>query len=165
LLPPSTIESPFYYWGIMLLTGCLGARWEGQQTNGPRRPVTGPTPEPVAKPGPYERCRIGVSDLDAGRGAVPDGMGCGEGRGAGPATNRTEVVLESADARGSKDHTDGLHRWSPQTFSRTPAKLLVFYAKDPAPSPADFYQRGGRHSPSRRQHSPPFGNVDGSVWP
>ncbi|KAA0691280.1 hypothetical protein DT594_17005 [Halopseudomonas laoshanensis] len=140
---------------ILLLNGCLGGGGGGSDDNA----STPPPPPPANEPANLtfmSAAGIGVSDLDAAVTLYTQGMGM---RVVDRLTrdNRTEVVLESADARGSKvilmDFTDGIGR----NFQQNPGKL-VFYAKDPNQFASNFSAAGGRITvPPAAQ--PSVGNV------
>lgn len=151
----STIKALLLLGIISFLTGCLGGGGGGSSAND-APPVTNPEPAPVDNLAFMSAAGIGVSDLDAAVTLYTDGMGMREVERL-TRDNRTEVVLESADARGSKiilmDFTDGVGR----NFQQNPGKL-VFYAKDPSAFAADFTSAGGRITvPPAAQ--PAFGNV------
>lgn len=136
---------------MTLLSGCLGG---GGGSSSDLPPPDAAAPQ--ANLTFMSAAGIGVTDLDASVALYTDGMGMRE-VGRLIRDNRTEVVLESADARGSKvvlmDFTDGIGR----NFQQNPGKL-VFYAKDPQAFAAQFTAQGGRITvPPAPQ--PAFGNV------
>lgn len=139
---------------LALLTGCLsggGGSSRSDTTSPP--PPTAPAPANLTF---LSAAGIGVSDLEASVTLYTQGMGMRETARL-TRDNRIEVVLESADARGSKiilmDFTDGIGR----NFQQNPGKL-VFYARDAQAFADDFTAAGGRITvPPTLQ--PAFGNV------
>ncbi|WP_339649681.1 VOC family protein [Halopseudomonas pelagia] len=124
---------------IALLAGCLSSSGSGRSSNDTPPPAAAETTPNLVF---LSAAGIGVSDLEASVSLYTNGMGMRELQRL-TRDNRTEVVLESADARGSNivlmDFTDGIGR----NFQQNPGKL-VFYAKDPAAFAEEFVASGGR---------------------
>ena len=122
---------------LTLLTGCLGGGG-GSSSDLPSAPVA-PLPANLTF---MSAAGIGVSDLDAAVTLYKDGLGMREVSRL-VRDNRIEVVLQSADRRGSQvvlmDFTDGVGR----NFQQNPGKL-VFYAKDAQAFADRFTVAGGR---------------------
>ncbi|MEH6801018.1 MAG: VOC family protein [Halopseudomonas sabulinigri] len=124
----------------LLLSGCLSSGG-GSDSNNETAP-----PPPAAdqrENSLYLRAAaVGVADLDAALKIYTEGLGMREVERV-TRDDRIEVVLESADKRGSyvvlMSYTDGVGRNTQQS----PGKL-VFYAKDPAAFATRFALAGGR---------------------
>ncbi len=136
---------------LTLVSGCLGG--SGGGSNGSPAP---PAESRQTNLTFLSAAGIGVSDLDAAVTLYTDGMGMREVQRV-VRDDRIEVILESADTRGSHivlmDFTDGVGR----NFQQNPGKL-VFYAKDPGAFAQQFVAFGGRITvPPAPQAA--FGNV------
>ena len=122
-----------------LMSGCLSSGGGGGSDSAPA--PTEPTAT-RANPAYLQAIGIGVSDLDAAVALYRDGLGMTE-RQRLTRDNRIEVVMESADKRGSlvvlMQFTDGVGR----NVQQNPGKL-AFYVKDPAAFATAFATAGGR---------------------
>lgn len=120
----------------ILSTGCLSSG------GGSSRDATPAPLSPEAPPTYLEAVGIGVTDLQAAVDFYRDGLGMRELQRL-TRDNRIEVVMESADRRGSHillmEFTDGVGR----NYQQNPGKL-VFYAKDANAFAARFEAAGGR---------------------
>ena len=123
----------------LLLSGCLssGGGNDSASENSP------PSSADNRQNSIYLRAAaIGVADLDAALQVYTEGLGMSEVERV-TRDDRIEVVLESADKRGSyivlMSYTDDLGRNTLQN----PGKL-VFYAKDPSAFASRFVLAGGR---------------------
>lgn len=119
----------------LLLAGCLGGGGSGSDSAEP------PT-RPAANPSYLEAIGLGVTDLDAAVSFYRNGLGMRELQRL-TREDRIEVVMESADRRGSQlllmEFTDGVGRH----YQQNPGKL-VFYAKDATAFAERFEAVGGR---------------------
>ncbi|MEL0169470.1 MAG: VOC family protein [Pseudomonadaceae bacterium] len=119
------------------LTGCLSSGGGNSNASSPGEPST-----LRQTPAYLQAVGIGVSDLDAAVALYRDGLGMTE-RQRLTRDNRIEVVMESADKRGSyvvlMQFTDGLGR----NVQQNPGKL-AFYVKDPNAFATEFANAGGR---------------------
>ena len=119
----------------LLLAGCLGGGGSGSDSAEP------PT-RPATNPSYLEAIGLGVTDLDAAVSFYRNGLGMRELQRL-TREDRIEVVMESADRRGSQlllmEFTDGVGRH----YQQNPGKL-VFYAKDAAAFAERFEAAGGR---------------------
>mgnify|MGYP003634957257 FL=1 len=124
----------------LLLSGCLSSGGGSDAT--PQTETPNPPADNRANTVYLRAAAIGVADLDAALKVYTEGLGMREIERL-TRDDRIEVVLESADKRGSKvvlmSYTDGVGRNTQQN----PGKL-VFYAKDPAAFAARFALAGGR---------------------
>ncbi|MFA5678936.1 MAG: VOC family protein [Pseudomonas sp.] len=125
----------------LAITGCFSG---GGSSSSPMSPDT-PTPPPAqphVSPTHVEAIGIGVPDLDAAVTFYRAGLGMREIQRL-QRDNRIEVIMESADRRGSHIHlmefTDGVGR----NYQQNPGKL-VFYVKDAEAFTARFHTAGGR---------------------
>ena len=122
----------------LLLVGCLGG--SGSSSRDAETPQTPDTA--LASPSYLEAIGIGVTDLDAAVDFYRDGLGMRELKRL-TRDNRIEVVMESADGRGSHillmEFTDGVGR----NYQQNPGKL-VFYVRDANTFAARFETAGGR---------------------
>ncbi|WP_193076049.1 VOC family protein [Pseudomonas sp. FME51] len=120
----------------ILLTGCLSSSG-GSSHDGTPAPLS-PEPPPTY----LEAVGIGVTDLQTAVDFYRDGLGMRELQRL-TRDNRIEVVMESADRRGSHillmEFTDGVGR----NYQQNPGKL-VFYAKDANAFATRFEAAGGR---------------------
>lgn len=119
----------------LLLAGCLGGGGSGSDSAEP------PT-RPATNPSYLEAIGLGVTDLDAAVSFYRNGLGMRELQRL-TREDRIEVVMESADRRGSQlllmEFTDDVGRH----YQQNPGKL-VFYAKDAAAFAERFEAAGGR---------------------
>ena len=125
---------------VLLLSGCLSSGG-GSDSNNETTPP--PQAADTRENSVYlQAAAIGVADLDAALKVYKDGLGMTEIKRV-TRDDRIEVVLQSADKRGSNvvlmSYTDGVGRNTQQN----PGKL-VFYAKDPAAFATRFALAGGR---------------------
>ena len=124
----------------LLLAGCLGGGGGGSSSKAADTPQTPDTP--LTSPSYLEAVGIGVSDLEAAVDFYRDGLGMRELKRL-TRENRIEVVMESADARGSHillmEFNDGVGRH----YQQNPGKL-VFYVRDANAFAARFEAAGGR---------------------
>ncbi|SDU26718.1 VOC family protein [Halopseudomonas salegens] len=123
--------------GASMLTACLGG------SGGSSQPTAEPPTDKAQPPLVYlASAAIGVSDLEASLDLYTQGLGMQEVERL-QRSDRTEVILRSADRRGSHlvlmDFTDGVGR----NVQQNPGKL-VFYVADMASYLADFTAQGGR---------------------
>lgn len=128
----------------LILSGCLSSGGGGNSSSTPADPSTPvePPAENRANSVYLRGAAIGVADLDAALEVYIQGLGMREVERL-TRDDRIEVVLESADKRGSfivlMSYTDGVGRNTQQN----PGKL-VFYAKNPAAFAERFSLAGGR---------------------
>jgi len=123
-MPASNLLKALLLLGLFaLVSGCLGGGG-GSSSEPPAPPASAPQPNLTF----MSAAGIGVSDLDAAVTLYTDGLGMREVERL-VRDDRIEVVLQSADSRGSQiilmDFTDGVGR----NFQQNPGKL-VFYARD-----------------------------------
>jgi len=123
----------------LLLAGCLGGSGSSRDSApGDPQPPIGPANSPTY----LEAVGIGVSDLEAAVSFYRNGLGMRELQRL-TREDRIEVVMESADRRGSQlllmEFTDGVGR----NYQQNPGKL-VFYAKDANTFAERFEAAGGR---------------------
>ncbi|WGK62028.1 VOC family protein [Halopseudomonas sp. SMJS2] len=123
----------------LLLTACLGGGGSDNDAS-PTHPAEPPPPTSTATY--LEAIGIGVSDLDAAVDFYRNGLGMREVQRL-TRDDRIEVVMESADRRGSHillmEFTDGVGR----NYQQNPGKL-VFYAHDATAFASRFESAGGR---------------------
>lgn len=125
---------------VLLLSGCLSSGGGSDSDN----ETTPPPPAADTRENSVylQAAAIGVADLNAALKVYKDGLGMTEVERV-TRDDRIEVVLQSADKRGSNivlmSYTDGVGRNTQQN----PGKL-VFYAKDPAAFATRFALAGGR---------------------
>ena len=123
-----------------LLSGCLSS---GGGSDSDSQAGTPPPPADTRENSVYlQAAAIGVADLNAALKVYTEGLGMQEVNRI-TRDDRIEVVLQSADKRGSQvvlmSYTDGVGRNTQQN----PGKL-VFYVKDPAAFATRFALVGGR---------------------
>lgn len=123
----------------LLLTACLG----GSGSDNGAAPPPPPEPSPPTSAATYlEAVGIGVSDLDAALDFYRNGLGMREIQRL-TRHDRIEVVMESADRRGSHillmEFTDSVGR----NYQQNPGKL-VFYVRDADVFASRFENAGGR---------------------
>jgi len=125
---------------VLLLSGCLssGGGSDSDNSTNPPPPAADTRENSVY----LQAAAIGVADLDAALKVYKEGLGMTEIKRV-TRDDRIEVVLQSADKRGSNvvlmSFTDGVGRNTQQN----PGKL-VFYVKDPAAFATRFALAGGR---------------------
>ncbi|RHW20042.1 VOC family protein [Pseudomonas jilinensis] len=124
---------------VLLLSACLSGGGSSSRAPSPTPP---PNNDPIPTVNYLSAIGIGVSDLDAAVKLYTQGLGMRELKRL-QRDNRHEVILESADGRGSlvalMSFTDGIGR----NVQQNPGKL-VFYARDPNTFAAQFNAAGGR---------------------
>lgn len=122
----------------LLLTACLG----GGGSDNDAAPANPSEPSPPTSATYLEAVGLGVSDLDAAIEFYRNGLGMREIRRL-TRDDRIEVVMESADRRGSHillmEFTDGVGR----NYQQNPGKL-VFYVHDATAFASRFENAGGR---------------------
>jgi catechol 2,3-dioxygenase-like lactoylglutathione lyase family enzyme len=137
-MPASNLLKSLLVLGLFaLVSGCL-VGGGGSSSESPAPPASAPQPNLTF----MSAAGIGVSDLDAAITLYTDGLGMREVERL-VRDDRIEVVLQSADSRGSQiilmDFTDGVGR----NFQQNPGKL-VFYARDAQLFANRFTAAGGR---------------------
>lgn len=124
----------------LAIAGCLSSGGSGSSSSRPDTPPTPPTLAP--SPTHIEAVGIGVTNLEAAVTFYRTGLGMREIRRLAR-DNRTEVIMESADRRGSHiqlmQFNDGVGR----NYQQNPGKL-VFYVHDAQAFAARFQTAGGR---------------------
>lgn len=124
----------------LAIAGCLSSGGSGSSSS---RPDTPPVPPTLASsPTHIEAVGIGVTDLEAAVTFYRSGLGMREIRRIAR-EDRIEVIMESADRRGSHiqlmQFNDGVGR----NYQQNPGKL-VFYVHDAQAFAARFQTAGGR---------------------